>query len=125
MLLAQRAIGLSQEPDAMFISNARFEKGLAVLKKGGTSLEVSGSADMALEVISASSAVKDRTDLMKLYAKAGVAEYWLVDSTIETPELVIMKLVGGKYVTVRKHDGWVKSKVFSRSFRLDRKSTRL
>lgn len=125
MLLTQRAISLAREPDAMFVSNARFEKGLAALKKGDQSMEVSGSADMALEVISTSSVDKDRTDLMKLYAKAGIPEYWLVDSTAETPELEIYRLVSGKYVAARKTGGWVKSHVFSRSFRLtSRKDTK-
>ena len=118
MLLTNRAIGLSQEPDAMFVSHARFEKGLAVLKEGSRSTELSGSPDMALEVVSKSSVEKDTIDLMALYAKAGVAEYWLVDSTVDTPELVILRLAGGKYVAARKRDGWVKSKVFGRSFRL-------
>jgi Uma2 family endonuclease len=118
MLLTHRAIGLAREPDAMFVSNARLEKGLAVLQEGDQSMELSGAADMALEVVSKSSVKKDRIDLMELYAKAGIAEYWLVDSTVETPELVIMRLVAGKYVTARKRDGWVKSHVFARSFRL-------
>ncbi|MBM3993171.1 MAG: hypothetical protein FJ303_03300 [Planctomycetes bacterium] len=47
-----------------------------------------------------------------------MSEYWLADSTIETPELVIMRLVNGKYVAARRDDGWVKSHVFGRSFRL-------
>jgi Uma2 family endonuclease len=118
MLLTNPAIGLSNEPDAMFVSNARLEKGLGVLKEGDKSTELSGAADMALEVVSNSSVEKDKVDLMNLYAKAGIAEYWLVDSTIESPELVIMRLVAGKYVTGRRRDGWVKSKVFGRSFRL-------
>lgn len=118
MLLTDRALGLSNEPDAMFVSNERMEKGLASLKKGDQSMELSGSADMALEVVSKSSVQKDLVDSMVLYAKAGIAEYWLVDSTLESPELVIMRLVGEKYSPVRKHDGWVTSKVFGRSFRL-------
>ncbi len=118
MLLTDRALGLSNEPDAMFVSHDRMETGLASLKKGDNSVELNGSPDMALEVVSKSSIDKDMIDSMVLYAKAGIAEYWLVDSTIETPELVIMRLVAGKYVNVRKHDGWVKSIVFARSFRL-------
>jgi Uma2 family endonuclease len=118
MLLTNPTVGLSTEPDAMFISNQRFAKGDAKLKSGRKSMEVSGSADMTLEVISKTSAVKDTVDLMDLYAKAGVREYWLVDSTLDSPELVIMRLVAEKYVAVRKREGWVKSRVFSRSFRL-------
>lgn len=118
MLLTSSAFGLSQEPDAMFVSNARFAKGQAVLEKGDQSMEVSLSADMVLEVISKSSIKKDAVEAKIAYANAGIAEYWLVDSTIESPELVIMRLVAGKYVAARRHDGWVKSKVFGRAFRL-------
>ncbi len=118
MLLTHEGAGLSNEPDAMFVSFDRFENGLTVLKQGGTSKELLGSPNMALEVISKSSVNKDRVALMAKYAQAGVDEYWLVDSTIETPVLEIHRLVSGKYVAARNHDGWVKSHLFGRSFRL-------
>ena len=118
MLLTDLSLGLSCEPDAMFVSNDRSEKGLATLIKGDKSMELTGAPDMALEIVSKSSADKDLIDAIHLYAKAGIAEYWLVDSTVETPELTIMRLAAGKYVSVRKQHGWVKSKVFDHSFRL-------
>jgi Uma2 family endonuclease len=116
MLISNKAIGLSCEPDAMFVSNSRLEKGQAQLQMGDKSLEINGSVDMALEVISKSSIDKDLGNAMQLYAKAAISEYWLVDSTIDSPELVIMRLRSGKYVAARKHGGWVRSHVFGRSF---------
>lgn len=118
MMLAQVASGLSCEPDGMFISNSTFDEARVTLAEGDASLEIVGTPDMTLEVISKTSVQKDTVTLKNLYAKAGIAEYWLVDSTSETPELIIMRLVAGKYIVARKHDGWVKSKVFGRSFRL-------
>jgi Uma2 family endonuclease len=118
MLLTHPSIRLSNEPDFMFVSKSRFESGAAELKKGNQSMELSGSPDMVLEVVSKSSREKDQVDSMELYARAGITEYWLVDSTIESPELVIMRLVNDRYVAARKHDGRVKSNVFGRSFRL-------
>ncbi len=118
MLLTNREIGLSNEPDAMFVSHDHMENGLAVLKMGDRSMELNGCADMALEVVSKSSVEKDMVDSMDLYAKTGIAEYWLVDSTVETPELEIYRLAAGKYVPARKTGGWIKSNVFGRSFRL-------
>jgi Uma2 family endonuclease len=118
MLLTERALGLSNELDAMFVSNDRLEKGLAALKKGDQSKELSGAPDMALEVVSKSSVEKDTIASMEQYAKAGITEYWLVDSRSENPELEIYRLARGKYVAARKQDGWVKSHVFGRSFRL-------
>lgn len=121
MLLTDRTIGLSNEPDAMFVSNTSLEKGIAALKMGDRSMELTGAADVVLEVVSKTSIEKDLVDSMDLYAKAGIAEYWLVDSTVESPELIIMRLVAGKYVAARRHDRWVKSNVFGRSFRLTSK----
>lgn len=118
MMLTHVAAGLSCEPDGMFISNAAFERGLATLPEGGASLEIIGTPDMTLEVASKTSVEKDTVALKDLYAKAAIAEYWVVDSTVETPQLEIYRLAAGKYVAARKHDGWVKSNVFGRSFRL-------
>ncbi len=118
MLLTNRAAGLSCEPDAMFVSTKRLDSGRVTLKQGGKSMEITGSPDMALEVVSTSSVEKDLVDAITLYAKAGIREYWIVDATADSPELVIMRLVGGKYVAARKRHGWVASRVFGRSFRL-------
>ena len=118
MMLTNSNAHLSCEPDGMFISNQTIEQGLVTFESGDESLQVIGTPDLALEVISKTTRTKDTIDLMADYAKAGIAEYWLVDSTIDAPELVIMRLVGGKYVAARKHDGWLKSHVLGRSFRL-------
>jgi hypothetical protein len=40
-----------------------------------------------------------------------------VDATLAEPALTILRLAKRKYAAVRSHDGWVKSKVFGRSFR--------
>jgi Uma2 family endonuclease len=105
----------------MFISNDRWQSDLARCEKGEKSMELNGSPDMTLEIVSKSSIPKDTVDLMELYAKAGISEYWLVDSTVDKPVLDIYRLVDGKFVVARKHDGWVKSNVFGRAFRLTRK----
>ena len=118
MMLTHPGAGLSCEPDLMFIANASLHDGAVILREGNTSLEVEGSPDMALEVVSKSSVQKDTVAFKELYARAAIAEYWIVDSTAEKPELVIYRLTDGKYLTVRRQDGWVKSKVFGRSFRL-------
>jgi Uma2 family endonuclease len=118
MLLKNEPAKISNEPDGAFFSTQSIAKGLATFKDSEQARIVVGTPDMILEVISKSSVAKDTIQLKKAYAKAGISEYWLVDSTIDSPELIIMRLSGGKYVTARKHDGWVKSHVFARSFRL-------
>lgn len=118
MMLTHKPAGLSCEPDGMYISNQAIESGLVTLEEGDESLEISGRPDMTLEIVSKTSVEKDTVILKDLYAKIGIAEYWLVDSTVETPELEIYRLAAGKYVAARKTGGWIKSNVFGRSFRL-------
>ena len=121
MLITNAAIGLSTEPDGCFVTTRAFENGLVTLKHGEDSLELEGTPDMTLEVIRKTSVVKDTVTRKELYAAAGVSEYWLVDSTADHPLLEIFRLRNGKYIATQNHDGWVKSNLFSRSFRLTSK----
>jgi Uma2 family endonuclease len=74
--------GVSNEPDACFISYESVQSGAAKWVKGTEIgyVEVEGTPDMVLEVVSDSSLQKDTVHLRELYWKAGVAEYWLVDA---------------------------------------------
>ena len=118
MLLTNLDAILSCEPDGMYISAASLAAGKAVLEQGNDSLEVIGTADMVLEVISPSSVEKDTKILRRLYWKAGIPEYWLVDSRDEEPELRIYRRGRTKYIPVRSAAGWVRSAVFRKLFRL-------
>src|SRR5256885_8764701 len=46
-------------------------------------LELEGTPDMVLEVVSESSVQKDTKRLRQLYWQAGIREYWLVDARRE------------------------------------------
>ena len=81
-------------------------------------LELEGSPDMTLEIISASSIKKDTETLRELYHRAGVREYWLVDARAEPIQFDILKHTPSGYVATRKQKGWVKSAVFGKSFLL-------
>ncbi len=59
------------EPDVFFISETR----LSVL----TDKNVQGAPDLVVEVLSESTAEIDRTTKLKLYARYGVEEYWIID----------------------------------------------
>lgn len=59
------------EPDVLYVSNARAE----IL----TAANVQGSPDLVVEVLSDSTEKIDRTTKLKLYARFGVREYWIVD----------------------------------------------
>jgi len=109
---------LSTEPDGMFISNKTLDTGHARLEHGTATLEVVGSPDMVLEVVSPSSVEKDTVLLRQLYWKAGVREYWLIDPRGLELHFEILRHAEKGYVPTRQRQGWLKSAVFGKSFRL-------
>jgi len=83
-LLVNDAAGLSTEPDLMFCSweslrscRVQFAE---VIEGSGRFVEVRGSPDLVLEIVSDSSVRKDTILLPELYYAAGVEEYWLIDA---------------------------------------------
>ena len=113
---------LSGNPDATFVSKLCFRSGLVALIEGaeGGYVELEGSPDMVLEVVSDSSVQKDNDVLMDLYWKAGIREYWLVDARGERIEFQILRHTARGYVATCPSGGWRKSAVFGKSFRLTR-----
>ncbi len=72
------------QPDLLFVSN---ERGSII-----TPENVQGAPDLIVEILSASTATRDRTFKRVLYARHGVGEYWMVD----TEEKTITVLLPGK-----------------------------
>jgi Uma2 family endonuclease len=73
---------------------------------------------MVLEVVSPSSARKDTVDLLDLYWRAGIPEYWLVDPRGDEPRFTLYTRHPSGYRAVRPSGGWRKSAVFGAAFRL-------
>ncbi|MGA2984230.1 MAG: Uma2 family endonuclease [Terriglobia bacterium] len=67
------------EPDILYVSK---ERASVVTEKN-----VQGAPDLVVEVLSASTAEIDRTTKLKLYARYGVQEYWLIDPEECTAEV--------------------------------------
>ncbi|MEX2170764.1 MAG: Uma2 family endonuclease [Pirellulales bacterium] len=115
---------LSTEPDAMFLSYESYQAGKAKYVESrmsrGSYVELIGSPDWALEIVSPSSSKKDKHLLRKAYYRAGVNEYWIVDATGDDVEFTV--LVRGKsgFVAVRPRDGWHQSPTFGAAFQLSR-----
>ena len=65
------------QPDLLFVSRARGH-----LLSGGENVQ--GAPDLVVEILSPATADRDRGYKRALYAKYGVAEYWLVDPAVET-----------------------------------------
>jgi Uma2 family endonuclease len=70
------------QPDLLYISPQRQD---IIAQK-----EIRGAPDMVVEVLSPSTAQRDRTLKKKLYAKYGVPEYWIVDPEEETIEVLTL-----------------------------------
>jgi Uma2 family endonuclease len=111
---------LSAVPDAVFVSDSRFEQMRVRLVRGAERgfVRIEGGPDMVLEVISDSSVQKDTVRLRELYRAAGVNEYWLVDARQEPLTFDILRRTARGFVATRKQDGWVRSAVFGKAFRL-------
>jgi Uma2 family endonuclease len=125
MRLVHPEAQLSTEPDAMFVMWESLQRRRVQLKLGNHSLELIGSPDMVLEVVSPTSVEKDTKHLVDLYYRAGVREYWLINPLGKTLDFKIYRRGTKKFSLVRHQDGWLQSAVFDRSFRLREESTDL
>ena len=68
------------QPDIVFVSNER----RSIIRKG---LNVQGAPDLVVEVLSPSTAQRDRTIKRERYARFGVREYWIADIVGGTVEV--------------------------------------
>lgn len=123
LLLTNEAADLSGNPDGVFVSNQTIKSNRVTPVEGkeGGFVELLGSPDMVLEVVSDSSEKKDNQTLFEAYFEAGIPEYWLVDARGKDIEFHVYKRAAKKYaITKKQPGGWVKSAVFGKAFRLVR-----
>ncbi|MGH7858659.1 MAG: Uma2 family endonuclease [Candidatus Binatia bacterium] len=95
------------QPDIVYITAAR---------KSIVGDRVEGAPDLVVEVLSPATARRDLGEKLKLYAEAGVAEYWLVDPTAKTFQLLENR--GGQFEVRLPVDGALLSEA-APGFRLD------
>ena len=69
-------------PDVIFIARERYH----IIRK-----KIHAAPDLAVEVISTRHAARDRELKMKLYARYGVKEYWMVDPDSGTVEVYSLR----------------------------------
>lgn len=125
MLITNEAAGLSTEPDVTFATweTLRSKRLRFVPQKSdpNDAAELEGTPDLVVEIVSPTSRRKDTKTLRRLYHRAGVPEYWLVDALED--ELDFQILVRGEegYAdSSADDDGYRPSPVFGRAFRLTR-----
>jgi Uma2 family endonuclease len=117
---------LSAEPDIVFVSKEAVAAGLVrmVPKASGEPdryVELEGSPDLIVEVVSDSSVSKDYDRLPALYFQAGVRELWLVDARRDPLQFTIHHRGGAGFEPSQADaEGFAPSLVFGRRFALER-----
>ena len=81
------------QPDLLFVSNARAH----II----TADNVQGPPDLVVEILSPSTAHRDRTLKRTLYAQYGVPEYWLVDPDART--VTVLRLGAAGFTVVAQY----------------------
>lgn len=121
-----READLSVEPDVVFVSDVSLDTGrVRLVPKAGAAadryVELEGSPDLVIEIISDASVCKDTERLPAAYDRAGVGEFWLVDA--RGPELLFQihtRSSAGYELVVPDAEGYQPSAVLGCLYRLER-----
>ncbi len=118
-------VGLSAEPDIVFVSHATLEAGRARLvsktgSKPGRYVELEGAPDLIVEIVSDHSVTKDTQRLPQSYFEAGVQEFWLADARGDNLLFLIHRRGAFGFQCLEPDaDGFQASALFACRFRLD------
>lgn len=97
MLISPMDVILSDDtilqPDLLYIKKER---------RGIVGKRVEGAPDLVMEILSSDSSRRDKTEKLDLYAKYGVAEYWIVDPVSQVIEFLMLDQ--GRYVLLQPTD---------------------
>ena len=121
LLLSNVTADYAVVPDGLFLSQETLQSDRVRFlesERDGGCVEVEGTPDLVLEVVSRSSVHKDNVVLRQAYWEAGIPEYWLVDARKEPLKFEILRFTARGYAASRKQNGWIKSAVFGKAFRL-------
>ena len=118
--------GVSNNPDIVGVLWESLENGKVryVTNQDEEEVEIEGSPDWLLEIVSTGSVKKDKHDLRDAYHKANVGEYWIIDARGDDIDFQILHWRKSGYVAAQRKAGWQRSRVFGRSFHLSRKHDR-
>lgn len=78
------------QPDLLYVAKER---------RNIVGSRVEGPPDLVIEILSPGTSRRDRTEKLDLYAKYGVAEYWIVDPDAQLFEFLILD--EGRYVVTQ------------------------
>ena len=80
------------QPDLLFVSNERSQ----II----TPENIQGAPDLVVEILSPSTSTRDRTFKRTLYARHGVKEYWMADTTAKDVTVLLLGDRGFEVVDV-------------------------
>jgi Uma2 family endonuclease len=128
VLLTHVEAELSTEPDFLFASWEAFESGrlrlIGKANREGDYVELEGTPDLVVEIVSDTSVHKDTVLLRAAYHRAGVGELWLVDARSEV-SFQILHRADDDFRPSAPAAGPQRSHVLGRNFRLTRSKNRL
>lgn len=121
---------VANNPDGVWVEWESIRTGRVTLiprkDVDGEYIEMQGSPDCHIEIISRSSVPKDTVVLRNVYHRAKVREYWVVNARGETIDFTILHYREDGYIAAEPDsDGWLYSEVFNCRFRLTREKNPL
>ena len=130
MMLVCPEADLATEPDVVFCSFEAQEAGRVKASEwvpgSGNFVEIVGAPDLVVEVVSPSSVRKDTKSLREKYFKAGIPEYWLIDTRgFGIDFQLLVRGADGYESVVPDAEGYLLSPVFQTSFLLTRRRNRI
>jgi Uma2 family endonuclease len=125
VLLINEAANFSNEPDFMYCSVDSLKSGRVQTREfvedSGRFVELAGSPDLVVELVSRTSVRKDTKLLRDRYYAAGIGEYWLIDARGEEIDFKLLKRGKSGYLeTTPDADGFLRSTVLNALFQLTR-----
>jgi hypothetical protein len=129
VLVTNKKAKVSNNTDGLLVTYESLEAGrvraLASAREEGQFVELEGTPDWLMEIVSGSSVRKDTIRLRTAYHRARVPEFWLIDARGEEIDFKILLWRKAGDAAAPSKDGWQRSRVFGREFRLERRRTRL
>lgn len=130
MLFTNEKANVANEPDLMFCSWKTLLSKRAEIKESRPGnrrlMELRGSPDVVVEIVSRSSVRKDKQVLRQKYFEAGVQEYWLIDAQGDEIQFELLVRGTGRFRAARPgKDGSRLSRVFERRVLLTRERDRI
>src|SRR5262249_19488207 len=122
MLLSNGAANLSTEPDGLFYlwETMRSSRLKLVPGKREGYMELEGTPDGVLEVVSQTSERQDKVELGNVSWNAQIPESWLGDPRTDPPQFDILRHTPAGYEPTPSNAGWLRSEILGKEFRLMR-----